>query len=153
MSGGRLIPSMFLCFAALLFARGLTCVGGYLQGEYLPAMQKGLVRALEKIRKYETLTGFVAQGRTDAYLDGMLAVMARVGDHLVPAGPLELAAGKGMILADMDRLSRLTVREAHLADLLDTLQDAVPADTLPHGWKRQLAKDTFQSLKDKIVMK
>ena len=143
---------MFLCFAALLFARGLTCVGGYLQGEYLPAMQKGLVRALEKIRKYETLTGFVAQGRTDAYLDGMLAVMARSGDHLAQAGPVELMAG-GMTPADMDHLFRLTVREAHLADLLDTLQDAVPADTLPHGWKRQLAKDTFQSLKDKIVMK
>ncbi|OGR24753.1 MAG: hypothetical protein A2277_16650 [Desulfobacterales bacterium RIFOXYA12_FULL_46_15] len=152
-SEGRLIPSMFLCFAVLLFARGLTCIGGYFQGEYLPAMQKGLARALGKSRKYETLAGFIAQARTDAYLDGMLAVMARVGDHLVPAGPLELAAGKGMILADMDRLSRLTVREAHLADLFDTLQDALPANTLPHGWKRQLARDTFRSLKDKVVMK
>jgi hypothetical protein len=151
-SEGRLLPSLFLCFAVLLFARGLTCIGGYLQGEYLPAMQRGLVRALEKIRKYETLAGFVARARTDAYVDGMLAVMARVGDHLVPAGPVELMAG-GMTLADMDHLSRLTVREAHLADLFETLQDAVPADTLPHGWKRQWAKDTFQSLKDKVVMK
>jgi len=98
------------------------------------------------------VAGFVAQARTDAYMDGMLAVMARVGDHLVPAGPVELMAG-GMTLADMDHLSRLTVREAHLADLFETLQDAVPANTLPHGWKRQLAGDTFQSLKDKMVMK
>lgn len=151
-SEGRLLPSLFLCFAVLLFARGLTCIGGYLQGEYLPAMQKGLVRALGKIRKYETLAGLVAQARTDAYMDGMLAVMAGMGDHLVPAGPVELMAG-GMTLADMDHLSRLTVREAHLADLFDTLPDAVPADTLPQGWKRQWAKDTFQSLKDKVVMK
>jgi hypothetical protein len=143
---------LFLCFAVLLFARGLTCIGGYLQGEYLPAMQRGLVRALKKIRKYETLAGFVAQARTDAYMDGMLAVMARSGDHLMPAGPVELMAG-GMTPADMDRLSRLTVREAHLADLFETLQDAVPANTLPHGWKRQWVKDTFQSLKDKVVMK
>ena len=151
-SEGRLLPSLFLCFAVLVFARGLTCIGGYLQGEYLPAMQRGLVRALEKIRKYETLAGFVAQARTDAYMDGMLAVMARVGDHLVPAGPVELMAG-GMTLADMDHLSRLTVREAHLADLFETLQDAVPAGSLPQGWRRQLAKDIFQSLKDKVVMK
>ena len=98
------------------------------------------------------VAGFVAQVRADAYLDGMLAVMAGMGDHLVPAGPVELMAGE-MPPADMDRLSRLTVREAHLADLLETLQDAVPANSLPHGWKRQLAGDTFQSLKDKVVMK
>jgi hypothetical protein len=152
LSEGRILPSLFLCFVVLLFARGLTCIGGYLQGEYLPAMQRGLVRALKKIRKYDTVAGFVARARTDAYMDGMLAVMAGVGDHLMPAGPVELMAG-GMTQADMARLSRLTVREAHLADLFETLQDAVPADTLPHGWKRQWAKDTFQSLKDKVVMK
>ncbi|WP_299983582.1 hypothetical protein [Desulfobacula sp.] len=153
-SKGRLLPSVFLCFVVLLFARGLACVGGYFQGIYLPAMKKGLISALKKIQKYENLIALIVQVKTDYYLDGMQAVMARINNkYMVPAGPLEIIANGGITTSDIDKMSTLTVREAHLADMFETIQDAVPARTLPLGWKKLLSADIYQLLSHKVVVK
>ncbi len=153
-SKGHLLPSGFSCYVVLLFARGLSCIGGYLQGIYLPAMKKGLVSALNKNQKYKHIADIVEQARADHYSDGMLAVMTKIDDkYLVPAGPLEIIAGGGITKSDINKMSKLTVREAHLADMFDTIPDAVPLKTLPHGWKKRLATDIYQSLRQKVVVK
>ena len=153
-SEGHLLPSGFSCYAVLLFARGLSCIGGYLQGIYLPAMKKGLVSALNINQKYKHIADIVDQARADHYSDGMLAVMTKIDDkYLVPAGPLEIIAGGGITKSDIDKMSKLTVREAHLADMFDTIPDAVPLKTLPHEWKKKLATASYQSLRFKVVVK
>jgi hypothetical protein len=150
----RIIPSLFTCFLTLSFARGLICIGGYFQGEYLPVMQQGLICALQETEGYGDAAHRVAQVPADAYLSGMLAVMSETEDKcLVPAGPAEIIAGRGLTIEDIQQMSSLTVRDAHIAGLFETAPDAVPPKSRPVNWKKQLAADCFQLLKGKIAVK
>ena len=80
--------------------------------------------------------------------------MALIGEHyLVPAGPLEIIAGGGITRRDIEKMLSLTVREAHLAALFETLPDAISPTRLPTGWKKQLAADSLRLLKGKVVVK
>ncbi len=150
----RLIPSLFTCFSVLAFSRGLICIGGYFQCDYLPKMQRGLVKALQSTSGYADIAESVACVSTNYYIDSMLTVMTKSRDgHLLPAGPLEVIAGGGIHDADLEHMLSLTVREAHLADMSETVPDAVPQQQLPSHWKKQFAKDCFTLLEGKIVMK
>jgi len=151
---GRLLPSLFTCFVTLSFARGLVCVGGYFQAEYLPIMQQRLMRALTETAGYANLLPLVGRAQTSKYLSGMLAVMARAGEGwLMPAGPLEIIAGGGISADEVEKIMRLTVREAHLAGLFETLPDALPPHLRPPGWEQQLARDCCALLGAKVVVK
>ncbi|WP_054691408.1 hypothetical protein [Desulfosarcina cetonica] len=46
LSSNTILPSVFTSLLVISLARGVTCVGGYFQCEYLPSMQAGLVKAL-----------------------------------------------------------------------------------------------------------
>lgn len=150
----RLIPSLFTCFSILAFSRGIVCVGGYFQCEYLPQMQQGLVRALRSTHGYADIADSVACIETAHYIDSMLTVMTKSKDeHLFPAGPLEVIAGGGINDIDLERMLSLTIRDAHLADMFETVPDAIPQKQRPPHWRKQLAKDCFTLLREKIVMK
>lgn len=150
----RLLPSLYTCFLVLSFARGFVCVGGYFQGGYLPVMQTGLVRALDRTAGYKVMSRFVAQVPTDRYLSGVAAVMTRADDnHLIPAGPVEILAGGGMGGRDIEQMLLLTVREAHLAGMFETAPEVLPEYLRPPGWEKQLAKECRVLLSDKVVVK
>lgn len=150
----KLLSSLFTCFLTLSFARGLVCVGGCLQGEYLLEMQRGLVSALQNIPRYQDVALFVAQVPTDHYQDCMLAVMCKAdGGYLIPAGPVEIIAGGGITRNNVEQMLSLTVREAHLAGLLETeMNFTLPTLRIPDR-KTQLAADCFKLLGKKIVIK
>ncbi|MEZ4527798.1 MAG: hypothetical protein R2941_17935 [Desulfobacterales bacterium] len=150
----RLLPSLFTCFLALSFARGLACIGGYFQGEYLPAIQKGLATAL-RAAGYADAAEPVSKVPTHFYLSGMLGIMAKVADQcLIPAGPVEIIAGGGITAKDMEQMCSLTLREAHLAGLFETLPDILSPEKLrAGGWKKELAADCFRLLNGKAVVK
>ncbi len=154
----RLIPSNFTCFLILSFARGFTCIGAYFQAEYLPLIQQGFVNALLKTDDCRNIAASVTQVPMDSYLSGMLAVMVRTEDNcLIPAGPVEIIAGGGIAACDIAQIQSLTVRDAHIAGLFETVPAAVPAARLkqisPPDWKKQLAKDCFRLLDGKAVIK
>ena len=150
----RLVPSLFTCFLVLVFARGFCCVGGYFQGEYLPAMQQGLAAALQETSGYHGVAEAMKEVPTTLYLDGMTAVMSRTEEGaLVPAGPLEIIAGGGLTGAEIARILSLTLSEAHLAGLSETIPDATPAEARVAGWKRQLFAACSELLEGKIVIK
>jgi len=150
----RLIPSLFTCFLTLSFARGIACVGGYFQSEYLPLMQQGVVAALQKTTGYSDAAHLVSQVSTDCYLSGMLAVMSRINnDCLVPSGTAEIIAGGGLSDNDIEKMLSLTVRDAHIAGLFEMILDAIPPELRPLGWKKQLATDCFRLLEGKVVIK
>ncbi|QTA88481.1 hypothetical protein [Desulfonema magnum] len=150
----QLIPSLFTCFLTLSFARGLICIGGYFQGEYLPAMQRGVVTALQKTSDCHDIAHLVAQIPTDCYLSGMLGIMSRTDDnHLIPAGAAEIIAGGGISGEDIEQMLLLTVREAHIAGLFETLPDVIPRNSRETSWKKALAADCSKLLKEKIVVK
>jgi len=150
----RLIPSVFTCFLIVSFARGFTCVGAYFQAEYLPLIQHGFVNALLKTSCYHNIASFVTRIPMDSYLSGMLAVMVRTEDRcLIPAGPIEIIAGGGIAYRDLVQMQSLTVRDAHIAGLFETVPAAVPMELRPPGWKKQLSKDCFRLLDGKAVVK
>lgn len=150
----RLLPSSFTCFLVIAFARGITCIGGYFQGDYLESMKRGVLAALQGTPGYDDIAALVECVPTDRYLDSMLAVMALVGEeYLVPAGPVEIIRGGGITPGDVENMLSLTVREAHLADMLETLLDAVPKTLLQPDWKTHLARSNYQFLAEKVVVK
>ena len=150
----RLLPSLFTCFTVLSFARGIACAGGYYQAEYLPHMQRGLVSALTKTQGYEEVADIIKRVDTGIYLSGMQAVMMRTEkDRLMPAGPAEIIAAGGLTGEDLERIRRLTVRDAHLASLFETVADVAPWATKTPGWRKQLATDCWRLLKGSVVVK
>ncbi len=150
----KLIPSGFMCFLPLAFARGIICVGGYFQCEYLPAMQRGLVKVLRNIPGFQQIADLLEKVPTDTYLFGMLGVMTMIDDtYLVPAGPIEMIAGGGITGADIEKILSLSVRDAHLAALNDSLLNDVPPQFCRPGWKTQIAKESVGVLGERVVIK
>lgn len=150
----RLIPSVFTCFLAIALARGVACLGGYYQAEYLPRMQAGVVRALSEAPADRDTAEAVAGVPTDRYLSGMQTVMIeREGGLLLPAGPLEILAGKGLTDLDAERMLAMTVEEAHLASLFETIPDIAPGEAAVAAWKERMARDAFEALRERVVVK
>ncbi len=150
----RLLPSLFTCFTVLSFARGVSCLGGYFKDEYFPVMKRGMVKALRSTDGYASLADLVDQVPTMSYLSGMLAVMAKSdSDCLIPAGPAEIIAGGGITKKDLDKIKNLTVRDAHIAGLFETIPDFAPWVLRQSGWKRRLAQEIWDLLNEKVVMK
>jgi len=152
---GKLLPSLFTCFLTIAFARGMVCIGGYHQGEYLPRMKQGLVEALCQTKGYQDIARLIDQVTADSYLSGIMAVMTRTenGDGLAPAGPVEMIASGGLTPEDIEKMRTLTVRESHLAGLFETVPDIIHPSSLDPDWKLKLTQDCYQNLIDKVVVK
>jgi hypothetical protein len=150
----RLLPSLFTCFLVLSFARGITCVGGYYQGEYLPDIKKKLVKALRQTTQYDAIADIIKGLNTHTYLSGMQLVMVRIKDDaLIPAGPLEIIAGGGLTENDLQQILSFTVRDAHLASLFETVPDVAPWAIEAADWKDRLARECNGLLGEKVVVK
>jgi hypothetical protein len=150
----RLLPSLFTCFLVLSFARGVTCAGGYFQGEYLPRMQEGLANALRTQAGYEDVANLVESVASYTYLSGMQAVMVRIKDDaLIPAGPMEILAAGGLTDSDIQKILSLPVRDAHLASLFETVPDVAGWVIKSPAWKKSLAENCYRLLEDKVVIK
>lgn len=154
MSENRLIPSLFTCYLTVALARGVVCLGGYYQAEYLPTIQRGVLRGLRRIPGYHHMVKPIASVATDRYLSGMQTVMSHVaGDQLVPAGPLEIMARGGLTAGDLNNMGSLTVKEAHLASLSETVSN-IDVDRLDMGqWKPLLASECGRLLAERVVIK
>lgn len=151
---GKLLPSLLASFLVVSLARGVICAGGYYQAEYLPAMQQGIATALRRTNGYQDLAHSICGVDTDVYLSGMLSVMTMIEEgYFVPAGPLEIMAAGGLTKSDLEKMLDLTVRDAHVAALFDTVPDILSFNDTQENWKRQLAKDCCRLLKDRIVLK
>lgn len=150
----RILPSGLTCFLAFSFARGLACLGGYFQCEYLPIMQREMIAALQNFPRYHEAAEMVAQVPTTGYLYGMLAVMTKIQeDSLIPAGPIEMISGGSLTKQDLEQIQTLSVRDAHLAALTHTLLNIPIPDQAPIHLKTQLAADCFMLLRQKVVVK
>jgi hypothetical protein len=151
---GKLLPSIFTSFLVVSLARGLVCAGGYFQSDYLPVMQRGIVNALKKTGGYDEIARLVSNVTTNVYLSGMTAVMTRIGyDLLIPAGPVEILAGGGIRPDDIERLRSLTVKDAHLSAMFETLPDLPFLASQTPDWKTKLAADAARLLNDRVVIK
>jgi hypothetical protein len=151
----QLLPSIFTSLLTLSLARGVVCAGGYFQCEYLPAMQRGLVDALQAVAGYADVARKVSRVKTDTYLSGMIAVMRRAkAGHLVPAGPLEIIAGGGIDDEALSKMMALSLKDAHIGALAETIQDLPVAEkaVLPDNWRSELTQGAQQVLMEKIAV-
>jgi hypothetical protein len=150
----RLVPSLFTCYLVIAMARGIRCIGGYFQSEYLPRMLKGVISVLEKNGGYNNMAKTLDKVNPNFYLSGMSAVMTRAqDDFLLPAGPAEIIAGNGLNTEDIERILSLSVRDAHLASLFEMFPDFTPWLSKTSDWKTRLAKKLLQRLDGKVVIK
>ncbi len=113
----RLLPGLFTSFTTLAIARGLKCIGGFFQVDYLPAMQQGIVRALES----RGLPGWAEKaGRvpTANFITGMNVALALYPDGTTePAGAVEMIAAGGLTEEHLEKIKALTVHEATLSGM------------------------------------
>ncbi len=150
---GHVLPSLFTCYAALSLARGVKCIGGYYQSEYLPVMQKSIVNVLQKHPSMERAAVHVGNIDAGGYLSGMQTVMTSVKDQsIIPAGPVEIIAGGGLDSDNIEKLKNLSIKEAHLASMLETIPDLVPYGERPDGWEDNISRLCIQHLGKKIVI-
>ncbi len=151
---GRLLPSLFLSYLCLALARGVNCLGGYYQAEYLPVMQRAVAQALTEASNSREAAQAVSNVTTNSYLSGMQLVCTRNRvDGLIPAGPLELIAAGGLSANDLDRMAGTSVQDAHLASIVDTACDAAPDLVRQENWRVEVAKELGTLLKDGVVVK
>ena len=149
----QLLPSLFTCYATLSLARGIICIGGYYQSEYLPVMQKSVVHVLKNTAGLEEAAVRVNSVNTASYLSGMQTIMTRVEDHsLIPAGPVEMIANGGLDKSNIAQLKQLTIKEAHMASLFETLPDVVPYAARAQGWQQEISRLCQNLLRDKVVV-
>jgi hypothetical protein len=62
----------------------------------------------------------------DLYLSAMQMVGFKVGNRLLPAGPIEIIASGGFDRQQYERMGDLTVLQAHIASLHDIITDVAP---------------------------
>jgi hypothetical protein len=148
----RLMPSTFTCFLALAFARGVTCVGGYYQADYLPVIQQGLVRSIEEHGRHKSLIPYIKGIPTDKYLSGMQTVMCEWDDGaLHPAGQLEMIASGVSVNDHISTIVEMTVQDAHKASLVETAADAAPDKVRSEDWNTGLADQLGCYFAGKVV--
>lgn len=150
---GRILPSVMACFIALPFARGVTCAGGYYQGDYLALMQQRLLHTLTAVSGFEAAASAVAKAPVDSYLSGMQAVMLATEQGLIPAGPLEILAAGGLSDTDMDVLRHLSVTHAHQASLFETLGDVAADMTCEVGFETSVSLAIQSNLAENLIVK
>ncbi|MBN2290240.1 MAG: hypothetical protein JXQ83_12975 [Candidatus Glassbacteria bacterium] len=130
----RLLPCLFTSFAALAFARGVRCLGGFYQVDYLPAMQRGLLDALVG-RGLGDWAQKVAGVPTSGFITGMHIALAHYpGGETVSAGAPEIIASGGLTPAQLEGIKALTVEEANLAGLLETYSEFSGGEMPAESW-------------------
>lgn len=142
LAGGRIIPSLFTCFAVLALARGLTCVGGYYQAEYLPVMQAAVVDALAVDPAASGAAEAVGLVPTTVCLAGLQGLVRRLDEgQVVPAGPVELAGLGGVSRQALDDFVQMPVRAACLVAFTELFPELFPEAELPSDWMDRLATE------------
>ena len=150
---GRLMPTLFTSFAVIALARGVTCLGGYYQGEYLQEIQYGITTVMRDIGQSEDAIALVDAVKTDGYLSGMQTILFDHGGALLPAGITEIIATGKINEAELKRISEITVGDAHRASLAETVPDLLGSHSLVPDELKDLAAEHFTTLSESIVLR
>ncbi|MDX2421754.1 MAG: hypothetical protein QNK43_03670, partial [Amphritea sp.] len=150
-SKGQLLPSVFGCFLVTALARGVTCLGGYYQADYLPQMQAAITAVLLSNNHFEVASA-IAECRTDGYLSGMQTVMIEQNNGVLPAGVLEILASGVLTPAELEFIENISLSDAHYASLAETLADIMP-QTLSFESREALTIAQKSLLLDRVVLR
>ncbi|MFC1614427.1 hypothetical protein ACFL5K_03945 [Gemmatimonadota bacterium] len=147
----KLFPGLFTSFATLAFARGIKCIGGFKQVDYLQDMQQGLLKALET-QGHNDWTNKIAGMSTANFVTGMNIALAHYPDgQMSSAGAIGIIASGGLTRSDIERIKTLTVEEANLAGLLVTYPEFCGGDRPEEGWFSSLKAYVMDRSGEKLV--
>jgi len=149
---GTIVPSGYTMAILLGFARGYTWLGGYFQGDYLPAWQKGTAAAFAKTEEYRTWAETILRYNCAGYISGPVFALNR-SDHglLAPAGPLEIIRGGGINSAALDDLMEATVVDAHRMSLSCCYPELVPPAERSSNWCQKVGAELSKSYGKQVV--
>jgi len=148
----RLLPGLFVNFAVLAFARGIKCIGGFFQADYLPAMQKSLIQVLESRGIYDWAQK-IARVPTANFVTGMNIATALYPDGVMaPAGAIEIIAGGGLSREDLELIKTLSVREANFSGILEIYPETVLREKGKENWPASLKREMLVELRKKLVL-
>lgn len=134
---GRILPSLYLSFAVLAMARGLSCAGGVFQYAYLPRMAEGTAQALRRCgdSRADRISARCPLGA------GFHALRApdsgnAASDHA--AGPADILMHGGISGQDWERFGSIRARDAFLCSLAFQYEDIIPEKERLPGWLEAL---------------
>ena len=146
LEAGSILPSMLTCFAALSFARGVVCLGGYYQAEYLPLMRDAVAGALAATPTGAGASRAVRAVPCDVLLAGMQCVgRAASPGVLLAMGPVEIAATGGWSEEDLGRMLGSGVRRAVGIALTELVPELVPGIPKDGTWLRSVGSEAFRA--------
>ena len=148
---GRLLPSIFTSYLLISIARGISCIGGYYQADYLPIMRKAVIETLRGNTGETLKPDCLGKSQPDLYLSGMQAVGLKSDGHLLPAGPLEIIASGGLDAEQYEQIGEVTVLQAHIASLYDTIMDVIPPGSDLSWTKKEVTKLVHDAVGSKII--
>ena len=148
---GRLLPSIFSSYLLVSIARGVSCIGGYYQADYLPVMRNAVVEILHCNSSETPEARGIENISSDLYLSGMQTIGLESDGQLLPAGPLEIIASGGLDSGQYEQIGEVTVLQSHIASLYDTITDVVPRNSDFNQLKTELSKLVHEAVGEKIV--
>jgi len=147
---GRLLPSIFTSYLVVSIARGVSCIGGYYQADYLPVMRKAVLETLRSNSGDTVKAIDTGKIRSDLYLSGMQTIALKKDGQLLPVGPLEIIASGGLSQDQCEQIGEITVLHSHIASLYDTVMDVVPENGKFIREKMQISKLVYDAVGDNI---
>lgn len=139
-------PNLFTMFTVVSLARAVECIGGYFQSDYLPAIQNGLVQALNSIEGYQNYAEAIACVATNFYLSGMMFLLAGVDQQFaVPAGPIEIISRGGLKNEFLEELQSISINTAHQIGLFNIYPDLVSRQERLEQWQERLAIELYKA--------
>jgi len=148
---GCLLPSIFTSYLLISIARGISCIGGYYQADYLPIMRKAVIETLRSNAGGTVKAIVSGKLRPHRYLSGMQTIGLKADSQLLPAGPLEIIACGGLNAEQYERIGEITVLQSHIASLYDTLIDVIPRGGDFNRSKENITKLVHDAVGNKIV--
>jgi len=146
----RLLPSLFTSFTTLAFARGIKCIGGFFQVDYLPAMQQGFVKALES-RGLLDWAKKASRVPTANFVTGMNIVLSLYPDGTTePAGAVEIIAAGGLTEKHLEKIKALTVDEATLSGVMKISPKSIVSEMQNSKLSACLDSKVMQEVENKI---
>jgi hypothetical protein len=148
---GHLLPSIFTSYLLVSIARGVSCIGGYYQAEYLPIMKTAVIDTLRSSSGKTVKTIDRGKSHPDLYLSGMQAIGLEAGGQLLPAGPLEIIASGGLNAEQCQQVGEVTVLQSHIASLYDTMIDVTPQRGNHDQGEQEITSLVHDAVANKIV--
>lgn len=144
----KLLPTLYLCFAAMTMARGLVCFGGPYQHHYMAAMEQGTREALQHVNENAAADKIRC---ISPFITGLMPLQMQYPDHeqTFYAGIVETLLAGGIDGQFWEKLQNANVRETFNASLPFHYEEVIsPAERI-ENWQTALLSPSPVILREK----